>query len=978
MSRRKLPCPQPPSSLLPALRAHAPVGLITALALAWTPSVFPQTSSAPRLQAPAAQMAQLPLTFEANRGQTDARVQFVARSSGAVVFLTAQGAVIKTPSRLAHMEFAGAQPQADLRGTQPAAAPVHYLRSHGSVAVPSFAQVRFNHLYPGVDLVYYGRQSSLEYDLNLAAHANPAQIRLRFSGVTPALAADGNLDLASGISLRHPRAYQTIAGVRQAVAVRYVVGRDHSVGFALGAYDHARPMVIDPVLVFATYLGGTSFNQANAVAVNASGNAYVTGTTLSADFPNPGSYSFGSYVADHDVFVAELAADGKSLVYSAYLGAAGDDEGNAIAVDAAGDAFVAGKTNSANFPTTAGALQTVAGGGYDGFVAKLNPAGSALVYSTLLGGSADDVMNGIAVDSAGDAVVAGFSYSSNYPVSGAVQATLQGQKSAVVTALNPAGSAIVYSTYLGGSGVTQANGVALDSSHNAYVVGSTSGTGFPVTPGVVQGTTDGKSYDGFIAKLSSFGNLVYASYLGGSQRDEINAIAVDSGGDAFITGDTSSALISTTFQGHLSGLTNAFVAEVTPDGSRLNYARYLGGQFTDIGTGIAVDLTGVAYVTGYTSSPDFPNVGGLQANIAGNDDAFLAKVSSDGNSLLFSTFLGGTSNDVANGLALDASGDLYIAGVTRSANFPVTAGVVQPTQSNSNDAFVAKFIAAAQGTFSPSTALGFPAQATGVASSSEAVVFANRGEKPLVISKIATTGPYTETDNCSANSSTLQPTSSCTINVVFTPTAAGSQNGTLVVTDNSPASPQSLPLEGSGGDFTIAVTPATGAVVTAGSSAAFSVELTPAAGYTGVVALTCTGSPLPPNSTCTASPTSLTMNGTSPSTASFTVTTTVRPALVPPVSGPTLPSGPWTWVLLTGLALGLLGTLAAALAKTLGGARRRLGWAGAALLLGWALVAAGCGGASSNPGTAAGNYTLTFVGTSGKVSHSTPATLTVN
>ena len=939
------------------------------------------------MQAPTAQMAQLPLTFEANRGQTDARVQFLARSTGAVVFLTSQGVVIKTPSRVAHMEFAGAQLQTDLRGTQPAAAPVHYLRSHRSVAVPSFAQVRFNHLYPGVDLVYYGRQSSLEYDLNLAAHANPAQIRLRFSGVTPALAAHGNLDLASGMALRHPRAYQTIAGVRQAVAVRYVVAPDHSVGFTLGAYDHARPVVIDPVLVFATYLGGTSFNQANAIAVDSAGNAYVTGTTLSADFPNPGSYSYGSYVADHDVFVAELAADGKSLIYSAYLGAAGDDEGNAIAVDAAGDAFVAGITNSANFPTTAGALQTVAGGGYDGFVAKLNPTGSALTYSTLLGGTADDGVTGIAVDKAGDAIVAGYTSSANFPVSGsAPQATLQGQKSAFATALNPTGSGIIYSTYLGSSGVTQANGVALDSSGNAYVVGSTVGTGFPVTPGALQGTTDGKSYDGFVAKLSAFGGLRYATYLGGTGRDEINAVAVDAGGEAFITGDTTSALIATAFLGHYSGSTDAIVAEISSDGSRFVYARYLGGTNTDIGTGIGVDSNEVTYVTGYTNSPDFPNTGALQANLGGNDDAFLTKIASDGQSVTYSTYLGGAGNDLATGLALDANGDLYLTGVTLSANFPVTAGVVQATQSNPNDAFVAKFIAAPQGSFTPQV-LGFPAQGTGVASTSEAVVFSNSGEKPLVIASISTTGPYTETDNCSANNSTLQPASSgssgssCTINVVFTPTSAASQNGTLVINDNSPASPQSIPLEGTGGDFTIAVTPTTG-TVTAGSSAAFSVELTPAAGFTGVVALTCTGNPLPPNSTCTASPTSLTMSGTGPSTASYTVTTTVRPALVPPVSGPTLPSGPWTWVLLTGLALGLLGALyasiSAASSKTGGRSRRRLGWAGAALLLGWTLVAAGCGGASSNPGTAAGNYTLTFVGTAGKVSHSTPATLTVN
>lgn len=820
----------------------------------------------------------------------------------------------------------------------------------------------------------------LEYDLHLAPGANPGRIQLDVAGAAPRISAQGALRLGPSMSLQAPRAYQTIAGHRRAVAVRYV-RHGQRVGFQLGAYDPAHALVIDPVLAFSTLLGGTNYNQANAVAVDSTGAGYIAGYTLSADFPTVGpiqaNLAPGSFGPAFDAFVSKISADGTTLVYSTYLGGNGDDEATGIAVDAANDAYVTGFTSSTNFPTV-GPLQASNGGGYDAFVAKLNPAGNALIYSSYIGGSQDDKAAAIAVDGSGDAYIAGVTASTNFPVSvGAPQAAFAGGQDAFVTALNPAGNALLYSTYLGGTAVDRANGIAVDQTGNAYVCGATASSDFPATTGALQ-TVNAGGFDAFVARVDRSGrSFGYVTYLGGSKADECNGIAVDAAGNTFITGQTSSINIfpstSSAFQQSFGGgSSDAFVAEINNSGSTLVYGTYLGGSASDVGNGIAVDGADGAYVTGSTSSPDFPTTSNaIQIAAGGVQDAFLAKFDSVGQKLLFSSYFGGLANDSGKGIGLDASGDLYIAGVTSSPNFPVTTGVVQGTVNSQNDAFVAKFVTAPQGVFSP-TALGFPAQASTVASAAESVIFTNGGEKPLVISGITTTGPYTETDNCNANSSTLQPGASCTVNVIFTPTAAGAQNGTLVVADNAPGGSQTLPLSGTGGDFTLTVAPTT-VTIAAGSSASFSLNVTPAIGYTQVVALTCTG--VPPQSTCTASPTSLTMNGNSASTATYTVTTTVRPAAVPAL--PTIPRGPWTWLAL--LALGLSASLLLyGTARRFGAGRRRLGWVGTALLVGWALAAFGCGGTTTNPGTPAGNYTLSFVGTVGSTTHNQTATLTVD
>ena len=917
------------------------------------------------------EMANLPLLFEANHGQTAAAAQYLARSAGSVVFLTKRGAVVKTATGALRMDFAGAGGPGATRALEPASTRISYFAGQKRTSTRGYGQIAYPRMYPGVDVTYYGHNGQLEYDLTLAPHADASQVALRFAGVRAHLAANGDLQLGAMV-LRHPIAYQTIAGQRRDVAAHYVARSGGEFGVALGAYDASQPVVVDPVLLYATYLGGSAFNQANAVATDAAGEAFVAGYTLSADFPIVGGVQTTLHAGNFDAFVAKLSADGTKLLYSTYLGGTSDDRANGIAVDSTGAAYVTGATTSTDFPTTAGAFQTTGGRAHDAFVSKLDPTGATLVYSTYVGGTQDDSGAGIAVDANGDAFITGTTSSTDFPVSaGAPQATFGGGQDAFVAAINPAGTGLLYSSYLGGSGVDNGNGIAVDQTGNAYVVGSTASGNFPVTSGGFQGTNAG-SFDGFVVKVDRSGHsFSYATLLGGTKSDSVNAIAVDAAGNAFLAGSTSSINIFpfATFQTSLAGRQNAFVAELNPNGSSLVYASYLGGTGSDAGTGIAVDGTDVAYVVGSTSSADFPVQAAEQATSGGVQDAFLAKISSDGNKLLYSSYMGGLANDAATGAALDASGDLFVVGVTDSANFPVSTGVVQAAATSQNDSFVAKFIAAPQGVFSTSN-LGFPAQAPSVASTASAVVFTNGGEKNLVIASIKTTGPYTETDNCNANSSTLLPGNSCTINVVFTPTASGSQNGTLVVNDNAPGGSQTLPLTGSGGDFSLTIAPTT-ITIAAGSSASFSLNVTPATGYTQVVTLSCTGAPA--NTTCVPSPTTLTMNGTSASTATYTVTTTVRPSVDPPL--PMIPRGPWTWLALFGLGLTSIG-MGYALRQR--GGRRKLGWAGTALLIGWGLAAVGCGGTAPNQGTPAGNYTLTFVGTAGSTTHNLTAQLTVD
>ena len=477
------------------------------------------------------------------------------------------------------------------------------------------------------------------------------------------------------------------------------------------AHDAGRPVADvgsaannDPVLFYSTYLGGGGFESGYSIAVDNSGNAYVTGLTGSTDFPTTiGAFQTTHAGGNYDVFVTKVNATGSALFYSTYIGGNSRDDSYDIALDATGNAYVTGLTYSTNFPTTAGAFQTTTPSYGAAFVTKVNPTGSALAYSTYLGGpfggGPGTTGHGIAVDATGDAYVTGFTYSTNFPTTiGAFQTTAPGYHPAFVTKVNAAGSGLVYSTYLGGSSEDEGRGIALDATGNAYVTGNTASTNFPTTVGAFQSTHAPGTYDAFVAKVNPTGSaLAYSTYLGGSGLDVGLGIAVDAIDNAYVTGSTGSANFPTVgaVQTTIAGDEDAFVTKLSPTGSALVYSTYVGGSSDDRGYGIAVDALANpnAYVTGYTRSTNFPTtVGAFQTTAAGSQDAFVTKLNTTGSAFVYSTYLGGSNEEGGLGIAVDAlpNPSAYVTGYTVSSDFPATLGAFQAAFAGAGDAFVAK------------------------------------------------------------------------------------------------------------------------------------------------------------------------------------------------------------------------------------------------------------------------------------------------
>jgi hypothetical protein len=688
----------------------------------------------------------LPLHFEANQGQAHEDVRFLARGHGYGLYLTAGEAVLvltrsdakrdaqpqAKPAAL-RMSLVGAARKPLLSGRDELPGKANYFigkdQSKWRTNVPTYAKVRYRGVYPGIDLLYYGNQRQLEYDFVVAPGADPKKIVLGFKGADKLeIDAQGELVLHVGgseIRQHKPVVYQEIGGVRREIDGGYVLKGAKRVGFQLAAYDRNRPLIIDPVVLsHSTYLGGSRNERGSGIAVDANGNAYVTGGTTSNNFPTEfGGLQracAGTFCGGGEAFVTKLNPTGSALIYSTYLGGTGQDMGGfSIAVDLAGNAYVTGSTESGDFPTTVGAYQRVQRGFTNAFITKLNPTGSALIYSTLLGGDNFNSGSGIAVDAAGSAYVTGRTSSNIFPTTaGAFQMTFAGggffAGDAFVTKLDPAGSTPIYSTYLGGSGSDEAWGIALDSEGNAYVTGRTQSKNFPTTAGAYQpALRSGATGNAFVTKLNTTGSAaVYSTYLGGSRTefdfgsaDEAFGIAVDIAGNAYVTGETISTDFPTTpgaFQPAkrnvvrdvlLGGTTtDGFVTKLDPTGSALVYSTYLGGSESDHGRGIAVDSSGNAYVTGWTRSIDFPTTVEAVRPIRGDAsvDAFVTKLNQDGSTLVYSTYLGGGDADVGVGIFVDAQGDAYVTGATVSTDFPTTPGVFQPNSGGNEDAFVAK------------------------------------------------------------------------------------------------------------------------------------------------------------------------------------------------------------------------------------------------------------------------------------------------
>jgi cysteine-rich repeat protein len=624
----------------------------------------------------------LPLAFEANRGQADPQAQFLSRGDGYALALAPTEAVLRLggprdEGAVLRMKVLGANRRATGAGLSELRGRSHYLvgsdRAAWRVGVPRYGAVRYEAVYPGVDLVYHGsNQGQLEYDFVVGPGADPGVIRLGFAGSRRlGLDPSGNLVLQTGrgrVVWRAPVAYQDTGGTRRPVAARYEVGTRNEVGFRVGDYDRSAPLVIDPVLAYSTLLGGSQIDEGLAIATDASGAAYVTGRTCSHDFPTLGPFQ-GTPGPGCDAFVSKFTVSGV-LEYSTYLGGDAPDQGKGIAVDGSGSAYVTGETGSADFPTLNPVQATLGGGGFDAFVAKLSPAGDALVYSTFLGGSAGDQGTGIAVDGSGSACLTGFTAAPDFPTVNALQATRSGAQDAFVARLSPTGGSLVYSTYLGGSS-SQANGetghgIALDGSGNAYVVGETDSADFP-TKDAAQGARAGLS-DAFVAKLPPSGTaLAYSTYLGGALVDAGAAVAVDEQGAAYVAGTTRSPDFPTlnAVQASHAGNGDAFAVKLSAQGL-VEYSTYLGGGGADRGAGVGVDAARNAYVAGTTASGDFPMVDPVQADGFG-DDAFLARLSADGGSLIYSTYLVRDATaqevEVVRGVAVDGAGNAHVVGL---------------------------------------------------------------------------------------------------------------------------------------------------------------------------------------------------------------------------------------------------------------------------------------------------------------------------
>jgi hypothetical protein len=694
----------------------------------------PAATTAAATTATAAQMAygKLPLSFESNQGQTDSQVKFLARGSGYTLFLTgaetvlrlrnedrrskiedrksraaARSSVLNPRSSVLRMKLVGANPSPQAAGLDELPGKSNYFigadPKQWRTDIPTYAKVKFAAVYPGVDVVYYGAQGrQLEYDFVVAPQSDPKAIKLSFEGADK-IEVDKQGDLllrlaGKQLRMQKPVVYQEKDGARQEIAGRYRLNSEQEIGFDIAAYDAARPLVIDPVLAYSTFLGGSGQDNGVGIAVSAHGDAFVTGLTTSTDFPpSPAAPKLGP-CGNVDAFVSKLNAAGTQLVYSTYLGGSNDenlystfDTYSGIAVNSAGNAFVTGLTTSPDFPTTKPVAKQpdYGGGAADAYVTKLNLTGNALEYSTFLGGDGWEGGHSIAVDAADNAYVAGAVLPGNNPIPPSTPNDAQkGAYDGFVAILNSTGSNLNFFSYLGGSGWDLADGVALDAQNNFYVVGWGNSNDLKVTPNAFQNSLKGGT-DIFIWKFRAGGTLAYHTYLGGAakscptipqndiERTVNHGIAVEAQGDIiYVTGQTDSTDFPTKNFESLNGCFTAFATKLDIKQApvdQLVYTRFLGGSSGGAGRAIAVDINGNAYVTGMSSGA-FQSTPGLPT--CSDTGAFVVKLSSSG-AIKYAACLSGAGEDVGYDIAIDPAGCAYVTGYTQSDKFPVVNPIQQ-------------------------------------------------------------------------------------------------------------------------------------------------------------------------------------------------------------------------------------------------------------------------------------------------------------
>lgn len=819
--------------------------------------------------------------FELNQGQASPQVRFVSHGPDYTALLASGNMVLslRTNTPLASSDLAnsnssgkatvrlnlvGAAKNPVATGEDQQTAVVNYFVGKDPAKwirnVPTYGRVRYRNVYPGIDLIYYGSQHKLQYAFEVHPGADARQIQFESQGEAQiGLDSAGDLVLSIGsdnISLQSPLVYQMFQGQIIPVDGAFVINDSTHLAFHLADNDsiqmpemfpgaaerlheegHATRAIgaaaaaTYPVLGYATYLGGSDADQASAIAVDSSGDVYLTGFTDSVDFPlaTLGSLSSNS---DH-AFVAKFDPFGH-LIYADYIGGNNDDYGMALTLDNANDVWITGSTESSNFPVI-NAYQSQQPGPYTGFVAEVSADGSSLLYSTYFGGSTLDQPTSIAIDSLSQIHVAGYTESLNFPVANAYQASAlpnQGGSYGLygfVSTFSANGSSLIYSTYLAGNdtlGVQCGSStcylvpysaiyaIALDGSGDAYVTGATNTNSFPTTSGTYQSSNNTMlgSEIAFVSKLSSSGSLDYSTYFYGSSGAAVlpNAIAVDSSGYAFITGTatsdgtfpiTTTSICDPGTYGTSCGY--SFVSKFDAAAATLSYSTFLGPNNFAIPQAIAIDGADDAYVLGTTSSPSYETYSGIES-YSGSNDLLVVEIDPTATNQLFSTYFGGSGNDIAGGLAVDAEGDIYIAGSTESYDLPVTQGAFQSQLAGNINTFVAKIGTGTSPTVSLTPSLlQFSAQAVGSSSSPQEVELRNMSSLMLTFSAISTTGDFAETNNCGT---ALAAASSCTLSVTFNPTASGSRNGSIVVDDTGTQSPQTISLTGVGLGAAVALT----------------------------------------------------------------------------------------------------------------------------------------------------------------------------
>lgn len=791
-----------------------------------------------------ASYGRLPLIFEANAGQTARDVKFLAHGPGYTVFLTSGQMVLslrpsagtahghKTAPAVIRLNLVDGNPNPAIAGENSQPTRVNYFIGNDPTKwrknVPTYKQVRYRNIYPGIDLLYYGRQSHVEHDFVVAPGADPAQIQFDVDGADQlSLAPNGDLVLTKNndeIRLQAPQAYQQLHGMTVPIAAQYSINSTR-VSFTTGEYDKASPLVIDPVLVYSTYLGGSADDVAVAIQVDTLGNAYLAGYSDSTDFP--GTSQNGPAPSGMNAFVAELDVTGSTLLYADYIGGSGDDYAYAMTMDASDNIFITGNTGSTDFPTV-NPFQAQNTGGQSAFVTEIAAGGASLTYSTYLGGSAFSQGNAIGLDGTGDIYVGGSTYAVDFPTANAYQAAVAANQNGsygqygFLTEFTANGSSLVYSTYMGGnsnvgqscesglcwpSPYSSVTSIAVDSGGDAYVTGGTNTYNFPTTTGSYQSSnsTSWNQDVGFFGKFNPSGTISYSSYYGAvaGTYNELypSAIVVDSTGSVYLAG---SALpeynpIPITTPNICNPQTSAcdpgFLTKFDSTGATVVYSTYLSSGISAVPYSLAVDALGDAYVSSVALDGWISLTNPIE-NYAGGRDLYIQEIDPTGGTILFSSFMGGSGDDYPGGMAVDTIGDIYITGYTYSSDYPVTLAAFQTALAGQINVFVSKIGAdSVPAVTLTAPSVQNPIASVGSASPSDTVVLRNMGSSPLTISRITMSGPFSETDTCGQG---VGAADTCTLAVTFTPTQPGLQLGSMVIEDNAPGSPHVVNLTGVG------------------------------------------------------------------------------------------------------------------------------------------------------------------------------------